>query len=65
MSTALFPPAAGDFDGFDDFLEFEAITADFDEPQRPPRRTSGWLSEREAIDEGLGFRRHRSREREV
>ena len=55
--------ATADFDGFDEFLEFEAITADFDEPERPARRTTGWVSQREAIDEGLGFRRHRTRER--
>lgn len=60
MSTAIHPPAAGDFDDF----EFGLIVADFDEPERPARqRPQQWVSEREAIAEGLGFRRHRSRER--
>lgn len=65
MSTAILPPAAGDFDGWDDALQFETLVADFDEPHRPVRRPHGWVSEREAIAEGLGFRRHRSREKEA
>lgn len=49
-----------DFDDWDRDLEFEAIVEHYDEPVR---RTQRWVSEREAIAEGLGFRRHRSRER--
>jgi hypothetical protein len=59
MSTATVPTTSGDFDD-----EFGRITADYDaQPVR--REPSRWVSQREAIDEGLGFRRHRTREREV
>jgi hypothetical protein len=55
MSTATLTPTA-DPDDFDRIVEHYN-----DQPRREPSR---WVSEREAIAEGLGFRRHRTRERE-
>lgn len=59
MSLTTLPAAAGDFDD-----EFSLIVDRYDaEPVR--RVPSRWVSRREAIDEQLGFRRHRTREREA
>lgn len=57
MSLATVPASAGDFDD-----EFDAIVDRYD--GRPVRHEpSRWVTRREAIRGGLGFRRHRSRER--
>jgi hypothetical protein len=60
--------ASAGFDGWDDDARFEALVADFDlpdvEPERPARRVHQVLSDREAIDLQLGFRRRRTHERE-
>lgn len=58
MSTATLPAAAGDYDD-DRFAEI--VDRYNDEPAR--QEPSRFVSRREAIDEGLGFRRHRTRER--
>lgn len=79
MSTATLP-AAGDFEDFDDFLEFQLIVSGFrpdptpgpepePEPEFEPRRStrsgrSRAVEEAEAIAESLGIRRHRKSERE-
>ncbi len=44
--------------------EFDRIVERYDD-QPVQHQPSRWVSEREAIAEGLGFRRHRTREREV
>jgi hypothetical protein len=57
MSTATLSPVSDPGD------EFDRITARYDNDQPVKREPSRWVSEREAIAEGLGFRRHRTRER--
>lgn len=73
MSTATVTPS---FDGFDEYLEFAAITEGLDftqpmgepspepeTPRAPRQRRSRGTEERAAIAESLGIRRRRSRER--
>ena len=57
MSTATIQTTSGDFN--DD--AFQQIAGQYDRPAR--HEPSRWVSRREAIDEQLGFRRHRTRER--
>lgn len=78
MSTSTISPTTGGFDDFERH-EFDLIVADFrpdpePEPEPEPdetgtpqrrRRRNRLADERLAIAESLGFRRHRSREREV
>jgi hypothetical protein len=62
MSTMTTTYADGSFDDF----EFGLLVADFDAPDRPIRRSRSRTVERqEAIEQGLGIRRHRTSEREV
>lgn len=59
MSTATVcpPAAAGD--------DFGRLTAGYGATlEERPARASRWVSKREAIAQGLGYRRHRTRERE-
>lgn len=61
--------ASADFDSWDDDAQFELIVSGFDlpdtEPDRPVRHPHRVLSDREAINLGRGYRRHRSHEREA
>jgi hypothetical protein len=61
MSTTTLTPTDDD-----DSREFAELVADFDDgpPRRQSRRTLV-LPERDAINQGLRFRRHRTREREI
>lgn len=58
MSTSTLARTPGPGDDFDRIVE----QCDEQPVRHEPSR---WVSEREAIDEQLGFRRHRTREREA